>query len=70
MTQRLIVMALGGVLALSLVSCQDQHVALPAQGPVASRELLGCLVWPLSRGNPRAQPITQRNRLSGLCGQL
>ena len=32
MTRRFIVMALGGVLALSVVSCQDQHVALPAQG--------------------------------------
>ena len=32
MTRRLIIIALGGVLTLSLISCEDQHVALPAQG--------------------------------------
>ena len=32
MVRRLIIIALGGVLALSVMSCEDQHVALPAQG--------------------------------------
>ena len=32
MVLRLIIIALGGVLALSVMSCGDQHVALPAQG--------------------------------------
>lgn len=32
MTRRLKMIALGGVLMLSVMSCEDQHVALPAQG--------------------------------------
>jgi thiol-disulfide isomerase/thioredoxin len=32
MTRRLIIIALGGVLTLSIMSCEDQHPALPAQG--------------------------------------
>ena len=32
MVRRLIIIALSGVLALSVMSCEDQHVALPAQG--------------------------------------
>ena len=32
MVRRLIIIALGGVLAISDMSCEDPHVALPAQG--------------------------------------
>ena len=32
MTRRLLIIALGGVLTLSLISCEDQHAALPAEG--------------------------------------
>ena len=65
MVRRLIITVIGSVLALSVMSCEEQHVCATSTRPLARSELLGRLVRPLSRRNPRAQPIASRNRLSG-----
>ena len=57
MVRRLIIIALGGVLALSVMSCEDQHVALPAQGHW--RVVNYWAVWCA----PCREEIPERNRL-------